>query len=280
MPRLGCRVNDRVATPDVGASASASTPAREADINARDVAKPQERLASAGEELEELRASLHSANAREQLLRHELQHRVRNMLAVIRSILRRTRESGASQDEFAEHFEGRLNTIARYQSILSGGGSSSIELEDIVRNELLEVGCSDGPMCTIVGPPVRLGGQAVELISLAVHELVTNSVKFGALAHDGKMHIGWSVDTSSAEAGVRLRWTETGVSVIATAPRAQGFGRRLIEGALPYQLGAVTSFELRPGGLDCTIMLPLANLPANPEIASDLAADDSPHPPF
>ena len=71
-----------------------------------------------------------------------------------------------------------------------------------------------------------------------------------------------------------LRWTETGVPVVATAPRAQGFGRQLIEEALPYQLGAETAFELKPGGLDCSIMLPLSNPVAVPEITGTSAAEE------
>ena len=237
------------------------------------------RLASAWNELKELQASLRASNSREEKLRYELQHRVTNMLAVIRSVLRRTRENSASQDEFAEHFEGRLNAIARYQSFLGVSNSVCVELEDIVREELFAVGCSDGPMCTITGPAVLLSDKSVELIALAVHELTTNAVKFGALAHGGKLRIEWSVDGTSQTGRLYLRWSETGVPVMARAPREHGFGRQLIEEGLPYQLAAQTSFELKPGGLDCEIVLPRSSLEARPEFMTPSATEEFFRPP-
>ena len=266
-------MKDRTTASEPSASGSAFAPESEAEPAVRDL---KERLASSEQKVEELLASLRDAKTRETVLRHELQHRVRNMLAVIRSIFRRTRENGATQDEFAEHLEGRIGAIARYQSALSDTGSSSIELEDIVRNELLDVRCSDGPMCTIAGPPVRLSDKAVELISLAVHELTTNSIKFGALAHRGGIGIQWFVDRPQDEAKIHLRWTESGVPIVATAPRARGFGQQLIEEALPYQLGAATSFDLKPGGLDCSIELPLSPPQAMPDISRDVMAEELP----
>lgn len=203
-----------------------------------------------------LHTALAAAEARERALSYELQHRVRNMLAVIRSIYRRSRESGASQEEFAEHFEGRLNAVARYQSYIDEFGSG-VDLEDIVRNELLESRCLDGPNCSIGGPTVRLRHQSAELIGLAIHELTTNAIKFGSLAHNGRLNVQWSIEDIDSSATLQLRWQETGVSVASTAPRPSGFGRQLIEEALPYQLGAKTSFVLRPGGVECTILLPL-----------------------
>ena len=93
------------------------------------------------------------------------------------------------------------------------------------------------------------------MLALAVHELATNSVKFGALSGGGgRLAVRWSI---AAEEPRRLsiEWIETGVAVVAAAPIHSGFGREYIEQALPYQLDATTSFELRPGGLTCRISL-------------------------
>lgn len=215
------------------------------------------RLQAAQRELEQMRAALAAAEARECVLTYELQHRVRNMLAVIRSIYRRTRESGASQEEFAEHFEGRLDTLARYQSQGDDARFPGIELEDMLRDEFLEAHCLDGPTCTISGPPIHLREKSAELMGLAIHELTTNSIKFGALAQDGGLAAEWSLEQGSEGPLLHFRWTESGVSLITAAPRPSGFGRQLIEEALPYQLGARTSFHLKPGGLECSIRLPL-----------------------
>ncbi|MBV9841345.1 MAG: sensor histidine kinase [Sphingomonadaceae bacterium] len=223
----------------------------------------------AAREIGELRAALAAAQERERVLAHELQHRIRNMLGVIRSIYRRTRESGASQDEFAEHFEGRLDALARYQAQVDHVGAIGIEVEDMVRNELLESQCLDGPKCTISGPPVHLRQKPAELMGLAIHELATNAIKFGALAQHGRLDIEWSLEEAAAADLLRFRWTESGVSVVVPAPRPSGFGRQLIEEALPYQLGATTSFDLKPGGVECSILLPLRGLTAKPDDQAD-----------
>ena len=210
-------------------------------------------------EVAELRAALAVAQARARALEHELQHRVRNMLAVIRSVHRRTRESGADPHEFADHFEGRLDAIARYQSLLDEVDRPGIDLEDMLRDELLTSRCLDGPGCTLSGPPVYLRQKAAELMGLTIHELTTNSIKFGALAHGGRLAVDWSVTATPTTRMLRFRWVETGIPVIASAPRPYGFGRQLIEEALPYQLGATTSFALDAGGLECSILLPLTD---------------------
>ena len=215
-------------------------------------------MAAIQSELAAARAALTDAKAREDALKHELQHRVSNMLSVIRSICRRTRESGASSDEFAEHFEGRLNAIARSQTYPAASGAPGLYLEDLLRDELLAIGWADGPPCTISGPPTRLGGKAAELIGLAIHELTTNSMKFGAVAQGGSLTINWSIEERSDGSVLRFTWTEKGVAAVVAAPRPSGFGRQLIELALPYQLGADTSFSFKPGGIQCVIRLPMS----------------------
>lgn len=207
--------------------------------------------------IERLREELARAKERERLLAQELQHRVRNMLAVIRSILRRTRDSGASQDEFADHFQGRLDAVARHYTQTDTSGSFAVELEDMLRSELLEARCLDGPNCVLEGPPVLLPQATAELMVLAIHELVTNAIKFGALGRGGKLAVRWLPQAGPGGAALHFLWRESGVPLVASAPRPSGFGRQLIEVALPYQLGATTSFELKPGGIECTILLPL-----------------------
>lgn len=235
----------------------------------------EDELVAVRAENSRLRAELDAFKKRERALSHELQHRVRNMLAVIRTIYRRSREGGASQELFAEHFEGRLGALARYQTYVDVVGSG-IDLEDLVRNELLNVHCLDGPHFSIEGVPVLLRQKAAELIGLAVHELATNSIKFGALAHGGRLRVTWLVENEGATPQLRFSWTEMGISVASAAPRPSGFGRQLIEDALPYQLGATTSFELKPGIFECTIALPLPEpTEANHESIALLMDDQS-----
>jgi len=229
-------------------------------------------LAAALDENQRLRDDLAAAGERERILAKELQHRVRNMVATIRSIHRQSLASGTEHDEFAHHFQGRLDAIARNQTYPGGVRSGGIEIEDIVRDELLQVLCREGPRCTIAGPPVMLRDKAAEMMGLAIHELATNAVKFGALAQEGRLAVEWSLDGEV----LRFRWSETGVAVATVAPRPRRFGRQVIEEALPYQLGATTLFELRPGGVECVIELPLPRGAINRPVPSDNDGDGSP----
>ncbi|MFK4872162.1 sensor histidine kinase [Novosphingobium sp. ZW T3_23] len=196
---------------------------------------------------------------RQEALLAELQHRVRNILSLIRSVFSRTLEAGGSLDNIADHFRGRLDSLGRTQVGVARNAQGKVNLENIIRDELLSVGESDGPRLLIEGPEVELFGKQAEGISLAVHELTTNSLKFGALKSGrGNLSISWSVHHSKA-VGRHLEfvWEETGVPVVAVQPAHHGFGTELIEEALPYQLKAVTVLEFRNGGVHCRIHLPL-----------------------
>ena len=221
--------------------------------NMTDLDGMKARLAAAERRRDELEAALAIAKRRERARLFDCEHRIRNMLGVIRSIYRRMREGGASQDEFAEHFIDRLDVIARYQGDLANEHSRGVELEDVVWNELLRLHLPAELETVVDGPAIRLRRQTLELLALAIHELTTNSIKFGALSRSGKLAVTWTV---SAQA-LGLHWAETTVPVVAAAPRQRGFGQQLIEEALPFQLGATTTFALKPGGFDCRIDLPL-----------------------
>ncbi len=223
-------------------------------------------LAEMRRERDALAEAVRLGRARETALGNEVQHRIRNMLAVIRSLLGRTLDAGSSPEEFADHFRGRLDAIARYQVGAGEGQRRTVDLEDVIRDELLPTRCLDTPACVIAGPAIAVEGDAIEPIALAVHELATNAFKFGALSGDGgTLDIGWSLVDDADGAVVHFRWSESGAPVIAAKADAYGFGRQFIEEALPYQLGASTSFDLRPDGFVCTIVLPVQpGVPAGP----------------
>jgi two-component system CheB/CheR fusion protein len=93
---------------------------------------------------------------------------------------------------------------------------------------------------------------------LALHELATNSLKFGALTTpQGRITVHWQTDWSRSPPRLRVSWIETGVKIATVAPRRRGFGQELIEHTLPYQLNAQTRFTFLPGGLHCVIDIPL-----------------------
>lgn len=220
--------------------------------------------ASAGNET--LMAELQASRDREAVLRGELQHRVRNTLAIVRSIFSRTVEAGGSLEHVADHFRGRLEAIARHQFFPSAEPHATTDFEQLVRDELFAFRFGDDDRIEVEGPETRLALDAARLLGLAVHELVTNSLKFGALSiESGRARIAatWSV----SKRGLRFEWSESGVPALVAKPARRGFGREFIEQALPYQLDATTLFELRPGGLFCEIEFPLISSNENKPIS-------------
>jgi two-component sensor histidine kinase len=216
----------------------------------------QARLAEVRRELAQVEHERQASRDREALLANELQHRVRNMLAIIRTIFSRTIASGGSLEDVADHFRGRLDAVARYQNFQSLDPGGTIDFELIVRDELNTFQFGDDQRIRIAGPEARLASEAAQAVGLALHELVTNSIKFGALAgidERSRLDISWR----ESETQLCFVWQETGVSVLSSAPLHRGFGRAFIEEAMPYQIGAETQFELRPGGIFCAITVPL-----------------------
>jgi two-component sensor histidine kinase len=244
-------------------SAQTPEPARDsAPADAAGAANALNELSQARDALVSAQEEAREARNSEMLLRGELQHQVRNMLAIIRSIFARTVASGGSLEEVADHFRGRLDAIARYQSLQASDPRQELDFEQhILREELQSFQFGDDPRIGIAGPEVLLRGDLVQLIGLAIHELVTNSIKFGVLASPrgrARLEISWELGEDRLE----FEWREQGLSMIAATPPIRGFGREFIEQALPYQIGAETHFELRPGGVSCRIAIPLSGNPS------------------
>jgi two-component sensor histidine kinase len=147
----------------------------------------------------------------------EIQHRARNVLAVVRSIIRRSGNTAESPDEFASHIEGRIGALARTQGALIVDAMHGPELEDLIRTELTANAVGDTQL-SITGPSLRLVPRAAETMG---------------------------------------SWIESNVPVAQTAPQRRGFGRELIESVLPYEFGAATRFSLEASGLRCEIDLPI-----------------------
>ena len=194
----------------------------------------------------------------QRLLMAELQHRVKNILAVVRSIFARSVAGDDEPDSGAHHFRGRLDSLARTQNVLARTPEGGIDLEEMVCDELTSHGAQPGEQINIVGPPIRLRQKAAEALGLAIHELATNASKYGALATgSGRIAVTWRLYDRGAGPRLAFKWVETGVKLIDPSPSRIGFGRELIEQGLPYQLGATTALEFASGGVRCAIELPL-----------------------
>lgn len=217
------------------------------------------REASLAAEIETLRSELQTCERelsrsaeRETYLRAELQHRVRNMLAIVRSIS--TRTFGASdEDENANHFRGRLDALARVEARCGDSRKMGCDLEDMISDELRIFEFDE--RVEVKGPEVSVPREIARLLGLAIHELATNSIKFGALS-SADARASLLVRWTFARSKLCLLWEEHGVPIVGAAPARIGFGQEFIELALPYQLDAVTQFQLQPGGISCTIDVP------------------------
>jgi two-component system CheB/CheR fusion protein len=198
-----------------------------------------------------------SEDARNRIARTELQHRVRNMVGIIRSVFTRTVAAGGLLEDVADHFKGRLDVIARHHMAWIMAPESVVTLEMMIYEELLTYQAAQDSRVSLSGPDVRLKPEQAQLLGLAFHELATNSVKFGVLASADsrpRLIIQWVVENAT----LHVRWRETGISILGSVPLKVGFGREFLEEALPYQLGGTCTVEMRPGELSWIISVPMS----------------------
>lgn len=204
---------------------------------------------------------LRGLQERQQIFVTELQHRTRNLLAVVQAIAHQTRRSSTTVDEFEAEFQSRLGALGRVQSLLARADKESLDLKSLVEAELAaHAGPLDTSGCVrIEGPPLRLPPSSLQAIGLALHELATNAVKYGALGQPGAtLSVRWAVEAAEGRDWVTLQWREEGVGMPdPELPLHRGYGTELIERALRYQLRANTLLEFLPDGVHCVISAPL-----------------------
>jgi len=209
-------------------------------------------------------AELHKSEGRLQVLVHELQHRTRNLMAIVRSTASKTLKTSSDLADFDFRFQSRIEALARVQGLLSRlDEHDRVTFDELVRTELDAMGATEDGV-TFDGPTgIKLRSSAVQTLAMAFHELATNAVKYGALGQPGAhLSISWQIerDGEGGKPWLHVEWRETGVTKLhpRSAPVCRGQGLDLIERALPYQLKARTSFELNADGVCCTIVLPVS----------------------
>ena len=230
-----------------------------ADIERDDDGKPT-RIVGAHLDVTESKLAAEALAASEshaQVLLAELQHRVRNTLAVVRSIARRTAERTKDSAEFMSHFEGRLNAFSRVQAVVTRSAAGSVSLRSLVEDELLAIAAREGEHLRIEGPQVCLKPRAAESMSLAIHELSTNAIKYGALATpNGRVSVSWNWLNGDGNDRLSFEWREAGLEARPSASR-EGFGHELLLRSLPYDLGAKTEIAFEQDGLRFAMTLPV-----------------------
>jgi two-component system CheB/CheR fusion protein len=186
-------------------------------------------------------------------------HRVtRNFLAMLRSIAMKTMENSENFEDFSAYFTGRLDALSRAHLFYFRQTGGGIDLAELFGEELRFPAVENDEQVEITGPNVSLDGALGHGLSLAIHELATNAIKFGALsAPDGRLKVTWRVTTKSGDPWLSIDWKESNVPAVLTEPERFGFGREMVENALPYEFGAETQLRFAPGGVRCKIDVPL-----------------------
>ncbi|HEY6870948.1 MAG TPA: HWE histidine kinase domain-containing protein [Novosphingobium sp.] len=188
-----------------------------------------------------------------QLLINELNHRVRNTLTIVQGMAHQTFRRSDMPADHLDAFNARLHALAAAHTALTLSNWEGAELAEVVRQGLAICG-PDISRIAIAGPPVRLRPNAAVTVTLVMHELATNALKYGALFEfDGNASVSWGViDADQLE----LVWQERGGPTVVP-PVSPGFGFRLITSSIARQLGGRVDTDFEPEGLTCRMAFPL-----------------------
>ena len=190
-------------------------------------------------------------------LLREMSHRSKNLLAVIQSIAKQTVRTSNSSAEFQSKFEERLQGIAASHDLLVEQNWHGAALSDLVRRQLAPFVDRDSPRISIEGPSVQVNSDAAQAIGLALHELATNAVKYGALSNAaGSVGISWLFETSAnGEPDLILRWVESGGPPVVP-PTLRGFGNVVISKIAPLSVSGTAALDFASTGLRWNLTIP------------------------
>ena len=198
----------------------------------------------------------------QQLLLNELNHRVKNTLATVQSLAMQTLRNSKSPEQARSLLEGRLMALAGAHDVLTRESWGGASLAKVIDDAVAPYFSQDSQRFALAGPDVWLPPNYALALAMALHELATNAVKYGALSNEfGRVRIEWEVVPGQREykRELKLRWTETGGPRVER-PTQRGFGSRLIERGLKQDLGGEVVLDFAPGGVICTIQAPLREL--------------------
>ncbi|HVY19459.1 MAG TPA: response regulator [Bauldia sp.] len=186
------------------------------------------------------------------LLAREVDHRARNALAVVQAIVRLTR--AASQEGYIEAVEGRIHALAQAHTLLSESRWEGADVGTLVAEELAPYRNGDGTRVAVEGPALMLSPEKAQNLALALHELATNSAKYGALsAANGRLAVSWQTDGNM----LALDWCEAGGPPVQP-PSSPGFGTKILNASIKHQIGGNVVWDWRPSGLHCTVQIPVS----------------------
>ena len=243
-----------------------------ADLLERTIAEEASRART--QELYRTCATLREAQDLQKLLNAELSHRVKNMLATVQAIASQTLRHSDDPGDFVKSFGGRIQSMSRVHSQLSINEWKGTQLHDIVRGQL-KFGPVDEAQISVSGPPVCLDATNVPMMAMILHELGTNSLKYGALSKtDGTVTIAWSVSGQVLD----LWWIEHGGPAVAPTVK-RGFGTKLIE-STAHSSGGAAKMSIEVDGVRWNITLPISTDQTLSKTTSDASDPTAPSPNF
>jgi light-regulated signal transduction histidine kinase (bacteriophytochrome) len=192
------------------------------------------------------------ANEKQELLIAELNHRVRNILSLIRGLISQTRESAQSVDDFIGTLESRVHALARAHDQITADRWSPARLIDLIEVEAGAYLAERSDRVRLTGPNVLLTPGCFTVLALVIHEMLTNAAKYGALSDGGIVSIDWRVDEDGS---LLIDWTESGGPPVV-APTRRGFGSTVIERSIPYDLGGDAEINYRLAGIEAHFCIP------------------------
>ena len=204
-----------------------------------------------------------------QLLVDELNHRVKNTLAIVQGLAQQTFRGDAANDDARDAFSGRLAALASAHDVLTREHWETADVSEIIRQALDAHGAVSHRV-VIEGPPVRLHPQTAVTLAMVMHELCTNATKYGALTDEaGQVHVQWQVE-ENPDPCMRLRWQESDGPAVAP-PGPGGFGTRMIRRALSAEPGGDVQLHFHEQGVVCEMTLALPVLDSPTLASSNLA---------
>src|SRR5262249_31079257 len=190
------------------------------------------------------------AEERQILLAEEVDHRARNVVAVVQSIMRLTRADNI--DEYIGALDGRIGALSNAHRLLAGSRWEGADLDRLVEEEFAPYRAAGNEQVLTRGPVVSLPPATAQTIALALHELATNAAKYGALStKNGQVTLTWR----TAPGKLELDWAESGGPQVSP-PTRRGYGSRAIVAGIERQLGGVVNFDWQASGLRCTLSVP------------------------
>lgn len=201
------------------------------------------------------------AEEHQRLLTGELQHRVKNTLAMVQAIAAQTLRGATDLDEAREAFAARLISLGRAHDILTQASWTAAPIVEVVQGALSVHAQAGAGRIRSSGPNVLLAAKPALALAMALHELATNAAKYGALSNEsGVVELRWHIIHESDTPRFCLTWTEQGGPPLLTQPTRKGFGSRLIERSFAGEVGGEVKLSYAPAGLTCRLEAPLASM--------------------